>query len=294
MTETLIETVLRNKKINIDQAFFDEWMGESLVFAHEIGIPDDAIINFEKEWHGGACPICEKEYKKIKAGNKSADENFKYAYEYYQPDCDCESKEEREYQQRSEVYKKLRIAGVPKLYLNVDWNNWDYRVSPETNESFKRIYDLFVNQKCYEKDASGIIMYGDVGTGKTRTSVCVLREILTVTKFTAAFLQTGGIISKMVDREQGNKYVHELESYDVILFDDMDKMFISNEWIKERIFVLIDQMVSNQKIIIGTTNFRDVSQFADKFGDNIMSRIVNACYFEHFMGNDYRMETKSY
>jgi DNA replication protein DnaC len=134
----------------------------------------------------------------------------------------------------------------------------------------------------------GALLYGMVGTGKTHCAVSMLREVLKVSTYNCTFERSADIISKIIKYEGKDTYIQEVMAYDVIILDDLGKMYMQNEWVKERAFTLLDSIVSSEKVLIATTNLESLRELDDKFGMAISSRIIGQCEMIKFEGTDYR------
>ena len=244
------------------------------------GEPDAVIEHMKRHVSGGACSTCGTEYKKVQVKNPFAE------YSYYEPRCKCFKEWERERNANIEVQESLELAGVPQKYFQSSFENWDYSVDQGLTDAMKKTAEIVQDGRVLQ--GRGALLYGMVGTGKTHCAVSMLREVLKVSTYNCTFERSADIISKIIKYEGKDTYIQEVMAYDVIILDDLDKMYMQNEWVKERAFTLLDSIVSSEKVLIATTNLESLRELDDKFGMAISSRIIGQCEMIKFEGTDYR------
>jgi len=243
-------------------------------------VPEDAVQDILNEWKGGKCLQCGKEYQERPAKNRYAD------FHYFVPTCECKKSKMTQEELEKEIKAKLRIACVPELYINVNLTNWDYSVQQKTNDAFKAVYDYVKDMRFLKQ--KGIVLYGDVGCGKTRCGISILYEVAKTDK-TFLFRLMSDLINQLTTKRE-EWAINEILRYDVILFDDIDKISGTQSWIKERLFRVLDKLISSKKVVIATANFIKEEDFLEKLGDANTSRLVFACQFVKFSGDDYRIK----
>ena len=233
-----------------------------------------------RQARGGDCPVCGRQYVKDRHVNRFAD------LEWYRPDCTCEETEEERRSKVDQVDQVLVLAGVPDEYQRATFETWDHGAEGKVNEAMRSVYD-FAKDREYRQ--SGMVLYGDVGTGKTRCAVSVLRRAA-ADGLDVQFVKMAEIVGRFVDREKGKRFVDGLLSRHMVLFDDLDKIgSLENGWVAEQVFRVFDGMLSSGRKILATSNLPDYAAFERKFGEPVMSRLVGGCRFVEFRGADYRV-----
>jgi DNA replication protein DnaC len=245
----------------------------------EIGAPDWDIQDIERQMNGGNCIECGIEYEKVGVKNPIAD------YYYYKPGCDCAQSKRSEDERRQARERLLLSAGVPKKYWSVTFSSWDYSVDERTTAAMRQVLEKHESGELWER--SGLFLYGEVGTGKTHVGVCVIKKIMARKR--VLFIPTADIISRFLKDDEAE----EIKTADAIMLDDFDKLASQNEWVKERIFSLIDGFIRDEKFFVITANYGDVAEFDDKVGMAVSSRIFGNCVTVKLPGKDYRMTKKA-
>ena len=278
---------LKSKNQIFDQERFNAKMEDTIDIAYQANVPQDEADEILRQWKGGKCPVCHKEYKKTHTKNVTAD------FEWFEPQCECFADKTEKEETAKKRMAKMQQANIPKKLLNCNFENWDYDVQKITNESMKNV------QKYHREEffnfTLGCVLYGDIGTGKTRCMVSLLWET-TKTDLTFRFIPMAGLIGQFIDKQKGEDAIDKIAKYDVVAFDDLDKIYTkkgTQEWIRERVFLLFDRMINEDKLIFTTTNFTTPAEFTEKFGEAIMSRLIGSCRLIKFEGEDYRQKQKS-
>ena len=191
---------------------------------------------------GGKCYFCHKDWIK-RSINSAVGE-----YEYYKPECECldeKKKDDKFVVQEKQIEESCEI---PEKYSGCTIRKMDLNINKKTLVGIEKVKD-YINGGLYA--VSGLILYGDVGTGKTHMAVSVLKAICIKQKKTGIFVHASNFISSEINNKKN--YVTTILDRDIILLDDMDKATIGksdNEWITERFFSLINGINSGKKILI--------------------------------------------
>ena len=270
-------------KIFISQEWFDDRMQLSLDKCYEQNVPQEETDLLLLEWKGGKCPVCGAEFEIVKENNEIA------GYSWYRAKCECLLNTKNEIDKKRYREKKMESADIPAALRRCRFNDWDYSVKESTNDALRNVMDI-VKKKEYIK--SGLILYGAVGTGKTHCAISLLWEA-SADPIAIKYINMSDITSRFINKQAGMDLIDYLmRNYDLIMFDDIDKITTQSEWVRERIFSLFNNLINKQKIIIATTNFQNGSDFIDKFGQAITSRLISYCTIIEFSGDDYRKKLK--
>ncbi len=267
----------------IDQEWFDNRMQLSLDKCYEQNIPQTETDLLLLEWKGGKCPECQVEFEKVE------EKSIITGYVWYRAKCECLLNVTGEHEKIRHRELKMEISGIPATLRKCRFKEWDYSIKEPTNEAFRSVFDI-VKKKEYIK--SGIILYGSVGTGKTHCAISLMWEA-SENLINMKYINMSDITSRFINKQAGIDLVDYLKrNYDLIMFDDIDKITTQGEWVRERIFSLFNNLINEQKIILATTNFQKGSDFVDKFGQAITSRLISYCNIIEFTGDDYRKKLK--
>ena len=264
----------------------------------ELNVPDDVITEARLEWKGGNCPKCGIAYQKEHSHNvgvrdhrgNSTEKTFSDFY-YYKAQCQCLSKIGQDRDKKETVINKIAEAGIPEVFKEVEFYSWDYSVDEGATNCMKKALDLLETGDF--SVGFGVVLCGSPGRGKTNLGICMMRWLIQNTTKSLLFLPMSEIIGRIIHGGKTQDYETELMLYDIILMDDIDKIHTQSEWVRTKVFNILDGMLRKKKQVIITTNFITVSEFTEKFDNAVESRLVGGCEFILFPpGEDYRKVRK--
>jgi DNA replication protein DnaC len=236
-----------------------------------------------KEISGGSCSVCGRVYERKERHDAFGD------YVFYRAVCMCEADEQERADLTKRAERDMEEAGVPALYVSDTFENWDYGPPDDAqavraNDAMKQVSE-YVRTRTYR--STGLVLYGPTGTGKTRHAACVLRAACTE-GLRVSFQRVAQIVGRMADRAEGARFVSGLGSFEVVVFDDVDKVNAENEWVRGQIFGVVDAMIGAKKCPVLTTNLQTVADMEAKLGGSVVSRLLSGCMWVEVQGEDYR------
>ncbi|WP_270445679.1 ATP-binding protein [Fusobacterium varium] len=241
------------------------------------------------------CKYCRKPYKLnnpdfLKMLPTEIQEKLKYI-----PDCDCLEREkelqdnqlEKERQQecvrgRLKAFRDISI--IDEKFIKSTFENAD--MSTDTMKLSKRYADLFIS-KGYAP--VGLFFHGKVGTGKTFASACISNALTKANK-TVMVLSVGLYINQIQREwaEAENDVLKYAKECDLLVIDDLGVEKVS-EFIKDKVFMLIDTRYRTEKPVIVTTNLeltnegltsKQIEQqlsIESRFGSRVSDRLTEMC-----------------
>lgn len=257
------------------------------------------------------CKYCGKEYKENSI--KHMDKLPEYIKEKikYIPDCNCfEETAKREIEKlekkrihecmENRVRKYKDISVVDNKFLESRFENAD--MNGKLMVLAKRYADNFL----VKNKKTGLLLYGDVGTGKTFASACIGNYLMEKGK-TVMIINLGLYLNKL-SRELGESekdILEQIERCDLVIIDDFgtEKNLNDNStgWRAEKIYNLIDTRYRSGKPLIISTNlnFNDdeekceiTEKFSTQGKNRIRDRIIDMCFPVQVAGKSRRGVTK--
>lgn len=273
------------------QEGLDRAMNKTIDRMKVYGLPDEEIADALAQWKGGACPVCRREYAQRHSNIKVQDKNNESVilsdFIYYEPLCKCLSKLSHSRQEEERLQKIILESGIPNSMREITFDVWDYSVSDATTACMTKSRNMLQDGSFFS--GLGAVLCGTPGVGKTHVGISMLRWIMENSKLEATFVPMADIIGRIIRSGKDKDYEEEIRLYDVVMLDDIDKVHSQSEWVKQKIFSIIDGMLRAKKHIIITTNMLTMLDFDEKFDLSIASRLVGECTFVMFPeGNDYR------
>ena len=257
------------------------------------------------------CKYCGKEYKEnsIKYMEKLPEyikEKIKYI-----PDCNCfEEITKREIEKlekkrihecmENRVRKYKDISVVDNKFLESRFENAD--MNGKLMVLAKRYADNFL----VKNKKAGLLLYGDVGTGKTFASACIGNYLMEKGK-TVMIINLGLYLNKLSRGlgESEKDILEQIEKCDLVIIDDFgtEKNLNDNSTGRraEKIYNLIDTRYRSGKPLIISTNlnFNDdeekceiTEKFSTQGKNRIRDRIIDMCFPVQVSGKSRRGVTK--
>lgn len=198
-----------------------------------------------------------------------------------------EESERREYERmsymtmlRSEAFHDMPTAG---------WRFDHAVVTPQ----LAKAKEYAANWDSFKQDGIGLLLFGDVGTGKSYAAGCIANALIDRLE---SVLFVG--MSDVVNRMQGNfgadrdHYMKSLMRPDLLILDDLGSER-STSFGKERVFdVVNNRLLSGKPMIITTIIPLNVMQKAADLDDRrIFDRILEVCVPIMFDGDSFRKST---
>lgn len=252
------------------------------------------------------CRICGKEYKEnnpalFKMLSAEMQEKLKYI-----PDCDCFEKERTaESEEMERKRQKECLQGKIKAYRDISiidekFVNSTFSVADMSSDAMrisKRYTELFIKNGTAPV---GLLFHGTVGTGKTFASACISNALIDAGK-TVMVLSIGLYLNKIQREwaEAENKVLAHIKSCDLLVIDDLGVEKVS-DFVKDKVFLLIDTRYRTGKPIIVTTNLelkndglteseiKEGLSIESRFGSRISDRLADMCQLCAVNGKSWR------
>ena len=205
--------------------------------------------------------------------------------------CKCRQEEMRkrkaedEARERMQHIDRLKSAGIQERHL-LDWR---FDVAEDT-ETIRWAKNYVANWKKVRAENLGLLLWGDVGTGKSFAAACIANALLEqatpvlMTNFSKILNQMGTMYT-----EERYQYIASFNHYPLLIIDDLG-IERSTEYAKEQVYAVIDERYKANLPLIITTNLtigeiRNPENVADA---RIYSRVLEMCTPIHVGGGDRR------
>ncbi len=212
--------------------------------------------------------------------------------------CQCEKeKQEREKELERKRKQMERIASLKRNSLmDKKFESCSF-ASVAITENNKR--QVKVCKRYAEKFGEmlaknqGLLMYGDVGTGKTHLACCIgnyLMENLT-TVFVTSLIKILQKAKSFRNEEDEANFIAKMNSADLLILDDLGAER-STDYALEIVYNVIDSRYRVGKPMIVTTNLTlvEMQDTPDIRYKRIYDRIFEVCYPLEFTGKSWRMK----
>lgn len=206
--------------------------------------------------------------------------------------CDCSvaqnerEAEEKRKRDRMQYLDSMRRTGFP----DAEMREWTFDKSDHTDQRNENIARKYVaNFDAMRKQGTGLLLCGQVGTGKSFLAACIANELISQG---APCLMTNfsRIISRVSEKFGGDqKYLDNLNRFDLLIIDDLGAERDSDfTW--EKVMNVIDARYRAGLPIIITTNLgpKDFADRGDIRRQRVFSRLREMCVCLEVKGEDRR------
>jgi DNA replication protein DnaC len=145
------------------------------------------------------------------------------------------------------------------------------------------------------RSGNGLYLYGESGVGKTHT-ICAIAKKVILSGIEIMFFNTGDFLDKLRDEfnktpnwedENHQSLFREVMDFDGVLFLDDIGAEKASEWVRERLYLIINKKYEDLKPIIFTSNC-DLEILSARLGDRVTSRIMGMAEILELDGVDRR------
>ena len=215
---------------------------------------------------------------------------------YYHP-CtpECEQKDERrewELMRRDARIVALREkSGLSKRLKRHTFASFKPYVSQGAARAFEKVEEYLASWDDNREEGRGLYLCGGVGVGKTHLAVAVMSELIRRRRVPSLFVT----VPEFLDNLRGayndpgrdlDEWMDAVKNADFLVLDDLGAEK-PTEWVRERIFVLVNHRYREQLPTVFTSN-TGPKDLADQLGERTASRIIAMCDWIALEGEDYR------
>ena len=205
--------------------------------------------------------------------------------------CECaKAAERKKAEERREKAERMRKECFPAsgFYRDCTFEADDGK-TPNTSSLCERFAATFD-----PKDPYGLLLLGDVGTGKSYMSSAIANRVIDL-GFSAFQTDVRHIVSLMEESfDNRQRKLDRILSYDLLLIEDLGAQR-NTSYMMEHVYAIIDGRYKSGKPMVITTNL-DPRRINDASGDEawkrVFDRILERCYPIEFNGTNRRAAKK--
>ncbi len=196
--------------------------------------------------------------------------------------CTCQTadyeqrEQERKHREFMDMVAKNRSIGLPDPELREHTFENDLGYNPNQIEMAKQYVQHWEE---FQKTASGLLLWGNVGTGKSFIAGCIANALLDkgVPVIMTNFAR---LLNKLTDMYAGdrNAYIDSFKRYPLMIIDDLG-IERNSEFAREQVFSVIDSRYRSQLPMIVTTNLslKKLKHPEDMARARIYDRVLERC-----------------
>ncbi len=194
--------------------------------------------------------------------------------------------QETQYRERTRTAKLIRSAG---FYAQKEFN--DFRFDEVTLPS--DISPDYLRNCGFLETKTNIVMYGNVGTGKTMLSIAVGREACKK-GIPVKFFRTAALVNRLSEAKKAgtlSTFMKQLGKAEILIFDEFGYVPLDRDG-AQLLFEVISECYEQKPIILNTNI--EFSRWVNVFYDEqmtgaILDRILHHCHLLLFPGQSNRM-----
>lgn len=196
--------------------------------------------------------------------------------------CACQTEDydrreqERKHREFLDIVAKNRSIGLPDSSLRKHTFENDLGYNPKQMRMAKRYVQHWEELR---KNATGLLLWGDVGTGKSFIAGCIANALLDkgVPVIMTNFAR---LLNKLTDMYAGdrNAYIDSFKRYPLMIIDDLG-VERNSEFAREQVFSVIDSRYRSELPMIVTTNLtlEELQHPEDLSRSRIYDRVLERC-----------------
>ena len=207
--------------------------------------------------------------------------------------CAAKARAEKESEEKKEQHRRNVTMLQAEAFRDIPAALWRFDAAPAMTAQLAKAKQYAENWDSFKRDEIGLLLFGDVGTGKTYAAGCIANALIDRLE---SVLFVG--MSDVVNRMQGSfgldrgHYTKTLMRPDLLILDDLGAER-NTSFGKERVFDVVDKRLLTGKPMIVTTNIplSVMKQAADLDERRIFDRILEICVPIRFDGDSFRKST---
>lgn len=192
--------------------------------------------------------------------------------------CDCIKKRMDEAERIAKLadHERNRKRCFPASNMAAWTFEHDDRTNAKLSDAMTRYAENFQQ---FRKSGKGLLLFGNVGTGKTYYAACIANRLIDngYTVLMTNFSRLANQIQGLYDGKQ--EFIDSLNYYDLLILDDLGAERKS-EYMQEMVFNIIDSRYRAGMPFIVTTNLtaNEIKKPQDVGNSRIYDRVLERCF----------------
>lgn len=213
--------------------------------------------------------------------------------------CLCKCQKERMEREDAERRVNERIERMRRYRLS-SFDNSDCAAMKfcnddgKTPELSKKMLNYSKRFSTFKDKGQGLLLFGDVGTGKTFYSACIANFLLD-SGYTVMMTDFPSLVARIQRDAYTEDHVSKLASYDLLIIDDLG-VERGSEYMQEQVYTIVNARYKAKRPMVISTNLtaEELKHPKNVMAARIYGRILERCLPVKFDGPDRRKQNTCY
>ena len=207
--------------------------------------------------------------------------------------CRCQQEAETKRREAEKRHERMERIKLRKQHGLSDLSLYHYTFANDSGENplMEKARAYVRNWEEAYRTNAGLLLFGDVGTGKSFFAACIANALLEqdIPVLMTSFPK---ILNSGWSFDDRAYFLSRLRDYDLLILDDLGAER-DNGYALEQIYSVVDTRYRNNKPLIVTTNLKlaELKNPPDVAHGRIYSRILERCAPVLFKGKDFRQDS---
>lgn len=201
----------------------------------------------------------------------------------YHPGVPCHCQREQYERDEAERLRREKLARIARMRASgmqdAALRSFTFANDNGANPEMRKAHEYVMHWADMRQRGTGLLLWGDVGTGKTFLAGCIANALLDqgipvlMTNFSRILNALTGFAA-----EDRNGFSDSLNSYELLIIDDLG-IERNSEYALEQVYGVIDSRYRSQKPLIITTNMtlNELKHPVDLAHERIYDRVLERC-----------------
>ena len=206
--------------------------------------------------------------------------------------CDREIAEQKKHEEERKKAKQKAMDMRKASLMDSRFFEATFSACQENKSNKKNIamcrryadaFDLMIEKN------QGLLLYGDVGTGKSFAAACIANALLD--KGVPVVMTSFVKLISIAENEDEQRTLSRIASTKLVVFDDLGAER-GTDYAIERVYNIVDSRYRSNLPMIVTTNLtpKEMTEVDDLRYKRIYDRVLEVCYPIKFEGTNWRMK----